>query len=55
MGCRVKLIGHTPVLGAPLGHANSEDDVEHQGCQGDARKPHIKLHRQDAQDQGHFY
>ena len=51
---RIELIGHTPVLGAPLCHTNGEDDVEHQGCERDACKPHVKLHRQDTQDQGHL-
>ena len=51
---RVKLVGFFAELGAPLGHQHGVGDVQRQRGDGNARKPHVKLHRQNGQHQRHL-
>ena len=54
VGFGVQLVHALAELGAPLGHADGEADVEHQRKHRDTGKPNVKLDRQEREHQPHL-
>ena len=51
---RVQLVHLLSELRSPLGHCHGESDVKHQRNDGDAGKPDVELHSQQAEHQRHL-